>query len=292
MKIGFIGLGLMGRAMVECLQKAGHDLVVMGNRDRTGVEQALARGAEEATSLTALTQNVETVMICVSNSDQVETLVLGDGGILSAVSAGQVVLDFGTSLPASTKKIGAALAEKGAHYMDCPLGRTPAQAVDGLLNIMVGGTDESFAKAKPLLEQLGENVFHLGPLGAGNTIKLLNNYIGMTFVATVAEAYVAADAAGLSRKSVYDVVGSGPIHSTMLDMVSAYMVDGKKTMEFSVANASKDLGYFRQMASDLGLENRMSAPSAAMFAAATESGTGDELVPQLIDWVSAQVKDA
>ena len=290
MKIGFIGLGLMGRAMVECLQRAGHDLVVMGNRDRTGVEQALGRGAQEAGSLAEMTKAVEAVMICVSTSDQVEKIVLGEDGILSAASVGQMVLDFGTSLPESTKKIGAALAEQGVHYMDCPLGRTPAQAVDGKLNIMAGGTDESFAKAKPVLDVVGENVFHLGPLGAGNTIKLLNNYVGMTFAATMAEAYVAADAAGISRKSVYDVVGSGPIHSVMLDMISAYMVDGKKTMEFSIGNASKDLGYFRQMVSDLGLDNRMSAPSSAMFATATDSGMGDDLVPQLIDWVSAQSK--
>ena len=151
---------------------------------------------------------------------------------------------------------------------------------------MVGGSDEAFALAKPILDVVGENVFHLGPLGAGNTVKLLNNYIGMTFVATVAEAYAAADAAGLDRKTVYDVVGSGPIHSTMLDMISAYMVNGEKIMEFSIGNASKDLSYFRQMASDLGIKNTMSGPSSALFAAATDSGVGNNLVPELIDYVT------
>ena len=288
MKIGFIGLGLMGRAMVQCLQEAGYDLVVMGNRDRTGVEQALGRGATEAASVVEMVKAVDAIMICVSTSDQVEALTLGEGGILSAVSEGQIVMDFGTSLPASTQKIGAAMAEKGAHYLDCPLGRTPAQALEGKLNIMTGATDEAFALAKPLLDVVGENVFHLGGLGAGNTVKLLNNYIGMTFVATVSEAYAAADAAGIDRKTVYDVVGSGPIHSMMLDMISAYMVDGKKIMEFSIGNASKDLGYFRQMVSDLGLENKMSEASSAMFAAATQSGAGDDLVPQIIDFVTSQ----
>ena len=288
MKIGFIGLGLMGRAMVQCLQASGHDLVVMGNRDRTGVEQALGRGATEATSLAEMTKAVEAVMICVSTSDQVEALTLGEGGILSAVSEGQIIMDFGTSLPASTKKIGAAFAEKGAHYLDCPLGRTPAQALEGKLNIMTGGTDAAFAAAKPMLDVVGENVFHLGGLGAGNTVKLLNNYIGMTFVATVAEAYAAADTAGIDRKTVFDVVGSGPISSMMLDMISAYMVDGKKIMEFSIGNASKDLGYFRQMVNDLGIENKMSEASSAMFAAAADSGAGDDLVPQLIDFVTRQ----
>ncbi|MEP2534280.1 NAD(P)-dependent oxidoreductase [Shimia sp.] len=291
MKIGFIGLGLMGRAMVQCLQNAGHDLVVMGNRDRTGVEQALARGAQEATSARALTQASDVVMLCVSTSEQVENLVYGEGGILSAVSDGQIVLDFGTSLPESTKKIGAAMAEKGVHYMDCPLGRTPASAVDGKLNIMAGGSQEAFDSAKPILDQLGENIFHLGPLGSGNTIKLLNNYIGMTFVATISEAYATADAAGISRGALYDVVGSGPLHSMMLDMVSAYMVGGENKMEFTIANASKDLGYFRQMAGDLGLENRMSEASSAMYAAATEDGAGGDLVPQIVDWVTAQSRN-
>ncbi len=286
MKIGYIGLGLMGRAMVECLQNAGHELVVIGNRDRSGVEQAVARGAREASSVAEMTGSVDVVMICVGTSDQVEALTLGEGGILSTIKAGQMVLDFGTSLPASTQKIGAAMADKGAHYMDCPLGRTPAQAVDGNLNIMAGGSDEAFALAKPILDVVGENVFHLGPLGAGNTVKLLNNYVGMTFVATVAEAYAAADAAGLDRKTVYDVMGSGPIHSAMLDMISAYMVKGEKIMAFSIGNASKDLGYFRQMAGDLGIENTMSGPSSQMFANAVQAGRGDDLVPQLIDYVS------
>lgn len=159
MKIGFIGLGLMGRAMVECLQKAGFELTVLGNRDRTGVEEALARGGAEADSAKQLAQSSDIIMICVATSEQVEQRIYGEDGVLAGAKEGQVIIDFGTSLPASTLKIGADLAKQGATYLDAPLGRTPAHAKDGLLNIMCAGDEAAYSRVKPVLDVLGENVF-------------------------------------------------------------------------------------------------------------------------------------
>lgn len=286
MKIGFIGLGLMGRAMVECLQQAGFELTVLGNRDRTGVEEALARGGSEAASAKALTEAADIVMICVGTSDQVEQRIYGDEGVLAGAKAGQVVIDFGTSLPASTLKIGADLAEKGANYLDAPLGRTPAHAKEGLLNIMCAGDEVAYAKVKSVLDVLGENVFHLGKLGNGHTIKLLNNYYAMTSANAMAEAFAMADAAGIERDALFNVLAAGPNRSGMMEFIRNYAVEGKIDLAFSAANARKDIGYYRQMADDLGKHSRMSASTYALLSEVCESGNGNMMVPAIVDWFS------
>lgn len=289
--IGFIGLGLMGRAMVECLQKAGYAVTVLGHRDRTGVEAALARGAIEAKNARELATSTDVVMLCVGTSQQVESQIYGEQGILAAVRPGQVVLDFGTSLPASTKKIADDMAAKGAAYLDAPLGRTPAHAKDGLLNIMCAGDKAAYEKVKPVLDTLGENVFHLGNSGNGHTIKLINNYFAMTTACAMAEAFALADAAGIERGSLYGVLAAGPNHSGMMDFIRNYALDGKIDLAFSVANGAKDVGYYRQMAADLGLSSRMSGSADATLREVRDSGAGELMVPQLVDWMAAHLKD-
>lgn len=283
--IGFIGLGLMGRAMVECLQSAGYAMTVLGRRDRTGVEEALSRGGTEAASGKALTENSDIVMICVGTSDQVESRIYGDDGVLAGAKPGQVVIDFGTSLPDSTKRIGAALAEKQAIYLDAPLGRTPAHAKDGKLNIMCAGDEAAYNKIKPVLDVLGEIVFHLGALGNGHTIKLINNYFAMTTACAMAEAFAVADASGIERQALFDVMAAGPNHSGMMGFIRNYAVDGQIDLAFSVANAAKDVGYYRRMAQDLGLHSRMSGAADATLREARDSGEGDTMVPAMVDWM-------
>ncbi|HSG03375.1 MAG TPA: NAD(P)-dependent oxidoreductase [Marinobacterium sp.] len=286
MKIGFIGLGLMGRAMVACLQKAGYDLTVLGHRDRSGVEEAISRGAREAESARALAETSDIVMICVGTSEQVEQRIYGDEGVLAGVSTGQIIIDFGTSLPTSTLKIGADLARQGAIYLDAPLGRTPAHAKDGLLNIMCAGDEAAYSKVKPVLDVLGENVFHLGKLGNGHTIKLLNNYYAMTSANAMAEAFAMADAAGIERDALFNVLAAGPNRSGMMEFIRNYAVEGKVDLAFSAANARKDLGYYRQMADDLGQYSRMSACTYSLLSEVCDSGKGNMMVPAIVDWFS------
>ncbi|CUH59866.1 6-phosphogluconate dehydrogenase [Thalassobacter stenotrophicus] len=292
MKVGFIGLGLMGRAMVECLQKADYDVIVLGNRDRTGIEAALARGATEAANAREVAEASDVVMICVGTSDHVEANVYGDNGILAGVKSGQVVIDFGTSLPASTLKIGADMEAKGATYLDAPIGRTPAHAVDGLLNLMCSGDKAAFDRVKPVLDVMGENVFHLGKLGSGHTIKLINNYFGMTTACAMSEAFATADAAGIDRQQLFEVMAAGPLRSGMMEFVRNYAVDGDQNLAFSIANASKDVGYYRQMTQDMNLNSKMSACAGDALKAATEGGDGDKMVSQMVDWMSKSMGPA
>lgn len=150
--IGFIGLGLMGGNMVENLQKRGYELVVM-DLNKDAVDAVLARGnARQAASPRELAEASDIVMLCLTRSEVVESIVYADDGILAGISEGKVLIDFGTSIPASTRKIGADLAAKGAGMVDAPLGRTPAHARDGLLNIMAAGDRATFDKVKPVLD--------------------------------------------------------------------------------------------------------------------------------------------
>lgn len=289
-KIGFIGLGLMGRAMVQCLQGAGYEVIVLGNRDRSGVEEALSRGGREAANAREIAQNSDIVMLCMGTSAQVEARMNGKDGVIAGLRSGQVVVDFGTSLPASTKALGARLQELGATYLDAPLGRTPAHAVEGKLNIMCAGDKDAYERVKPVLDVVGENVFHLGALGSGHTVKLINNFFGMTTATAMAEAFAMADAAGVDREMLYGVMSAGPLRSAMMDFVRNYAVEGKNDLGFSLANANKDVGYYRQMTADLGATSVVSTGTSAALEGAVAADYGDQMVPQIVDYFSKTLK--
>jgi 3-hydroxyisobutyrate dehydrogenase-like beta-hydroxyacid dehydrogenase len=284
-RIGFIGLGLMGGAMAGRLQDQGYSLTVIANRTRTYVNQAVARGATEVQTARAVAEASDIVMLCMDTSDNVEARMRGDDGVIAGLKAGATVIDFGTSLPGSTRALGEEVAAAGGHYLDAPLGRTPAHAVDGLLNIMCAGDESAFAKVRPVLDDLGENVFHLGPLGSGHTIKLINNFFGMTVANAMAEAFAMADVAGVSRQQLYDVMAAGPLRSGMMDFVKGYGVDGDPSqLAFAIKNAAKDVGYYTQMASDAGAESVMSKCALGALNDARDNGRGDDMVSQMVDY--------
>ncbi len=287
--IGFIGLGLMGGAMVGRLQDKGYEVTVLGNRDRTYVDQAVGRGATEASNAKAVAEASEIVMLCMGTSEQVESRMLGDEGVIAGMKPGTVVIDFGTSLPGSTRMLAEKVAAAGGQYLDGPLGRTPSHAKDGQLNIMGAGDKAAFDSITPVLNDLGENVFHLGASGAGHTIKLINNFFAMTTANAMSEAFAMADVAGVDREQLYNVMSAGPLASGMMDFVKAYGVDGNAQMlAFAVKNAAKDVGYYTQMAKDAGVDSIMSKCALAALNGAVEEGRGDTLVAEQIDYFSAK----
>ena len=280
--IGFIGLGLMGGNMAECLQNNGFDLVVMG-RNPCAVAKTVARGAVEVARPKELAEASDIVMLCVTTSDVVESLVFGDLGILAGIKEGATLIDFGTSIPASTRKIGAALAAKGAGMLDAPLGRTPAHAKDGLLNIMAAGDVQTYKQMKPILDVLGENVFHLGALGSGHATKLVNNFMGMTTVVTMSQAFAIAERAGVDRQQLFDIMSAGPSNSPFMQFAKKYAVDGVSDLGFSIANATKDVGYFPAMVEEMGTRAEIAEGTFANLKAALDAGLGDGNVPEIFD---------
>lgn len=281
--IGFIGLGLMGGNMVENLQNRGYELIVM-DLNKDAVAACVDRGASAASSAKELAASADIVMLCLTTSTIVEKVVYAEDGILAGIKEGSVLIDFGTSIPASTRKIGEELAKKGVGMIDAPLGRTPAHAKDGLLNIMAAGDLETFNKVKPVLEEQGENVFHLGALGAGHTTKLINNFMGMTTVCTMSQAFAVADLAGVDRQQLFDIMSTGPSSSPFMQFCKNYAVDNVSDLGFSLANANKDLGYFLQMVEDLGTQSKIAEGSSANLQAAFDEGMGNGNVPEIFDY--------
>jgi len=290
-RIGFIGVGLMGAAMAHRLIDTGHTLQVLGNRNRENINALVDRGATEAASAAELAGASDVVMLCMGTSDHVESRMRGADGVIAGLNAGSVVVDFGTSLPASTKTLGEEVASAGGQYLDAPLGRTPAHAKDGLLNIMCAGDETAYNKVLPVLNDLGENVFHLGALGSGHTVKLINNFFGMTVATAMCEAFAMADVQGVDRKAVYDVMSAGPLHSGMMDFVKGYGVDGDPSqLAFAIKNAAKDVGYYAQMAEQAGVESIMSASTLSALNDANKLGKGEEMVSQMVDYYADKLK--
>lgn len=282
--IGFIGLGLMGSAMVDRLIDKGHSLTITANRSRPRIDAAVERGATEVASARDVAAACDIVMLCMDTSASVEGRMRGPDGIIAGLMPGSVIIDFGTSLPASTRALGKEVADAGGTYLDAPLGRTPAHAKDGLLNIMCAGDTAAFAKVRSVLDDLGENVFHLGALGSGHTIKLINNFFGMTTANAMAEAFAMADVAGINRQALYDVMAAGPLRSGMMDFVKGYAVEGEPAqLAFSIRNAAKDVGYYATMAQDAGVSSLMSHGALTALTEATDAGHGDDMVSQMVD---------
>lgn len=252
--------------------------------NKDAVATVLARGAREVASAKELAQASDVIMLCLTTSAVVEGLIYGDDGILAGIQDGAVVIDFGTSIPTSTRKIGADLAAKGAGMIDAPLGRTPAHAKDGLLNIMAAGDEATFEKVKPVLDVLGENVFHLGALGAGHTTKLINNFMGMTTVSAMSQAFAVADRAGVDRQQLYEIMSTGPSNSPFMGFCKNYAVDDVSDLGFSIANANKDLGYFLKMVEDLGTRSEIAEGTSHNLQAAVDAGMSNGNVPEIFDY--------
>ncbi len=287
--IGFVGLGLMGAAMCSRLLDKGYVLTVLGHRARANIDAAVGRGATEAGDGKTLAGNAEIVMLCMDTSASVESRMYGEDGVIAGLKPGSIVIDFGTSLPNSTRTIGEAVEAAGGTYLDAPLGRTPSHALEGKLNIMCAGDEAAFEKVKPVLNDLGENVFHLGALGSGHTIKLINNFFAMTTASAMAEAFAMADAAGIERQKLYDVMSAGPLHSGMMDFVKAYAVDrNPDLLAFSIRNARKDVGYYQTMVEDAGAASVISTATKLALNLAFTNDFGDRNVPEIVDFFTAQ----
>lgn len=286
-EIGFIGLGLMGSAMVQRLQSLNYPVTVVAHRNRKPIEVAVARGAREVATPGELAKKSEVVMLCVDTTAAVESVMRGGDGVIEQLQPGTLVIDFGTSIPGSTRLLAKECQGKGASMMDAPLGRTPVQAVDGLLNIMSAGEKSDFDRIKPVLEDLGENVFHVGPIGAGHTLKLINNFFAMTTACAMSEAFAMADLAGLERKTLYDVMSAGPLKSGMMDFIKAGAVDNDPgQLAFSVANGLKDVGYYSNMADDFRVPSFVSPAVKSTLSLANATGWGENMIPEMVDFMA------
>ncbi len=287
--IGFIGVGLMGTGMAKNIVTKGYPLVVMGHKNREPIERLKALGATEAKSARELAAQCDIVHLCVTGSPQVEALMNGPDGLIAGGKKGLIIIDCSTSNPVSTKQMAALAEGHGMHFIDAPLGRTPAEAEAGTLDAMVGASPELFNTVKPVIECWAGNIVHLGPVGLGHTMKLINNFVAMGYAALFSEALAIARKAGLSQDQFHSVIGSGRMRSPFYDTFMKWTMNGDENAhKFTITNAHKDMRYLSSLATDIGALHPIQSMVKNSFAAMEAQGYAQKYVPMLADFVATQ----
>ena len=287
--IGFIGVGLMGAGMAKNIVTKAYPLVIMGHKNREPVERLKALGAVEAHSARELAAQCDIVHLCVTGSPQVEALMHGPDGLIAGGKKGLIIIDCSTSNPVSTQQMAALADSHGMHFIDAPLGRTPVEAEAGTLDAMVGAPDEVFATVKPVLECWAGNIVHLGPVGLGHTMKLVNNFIAMGYAALFSEALAIARKAGLSQDQFHSVIGSGRMRSPFYDTFMKWTMNGDENAhKFTISNAHKDMRYLSSLANDIGALHPIQSMVKNSFASMEAHGFAQKYVPMLADYVATQ----
>jgi len=287
--VGFIGVGFMGQGMASCLLAKGFPLTVMAHRNRKPVEALVAAGAKEARTPRELAANATIIFLCVTGSAQVEAVVNGPDGIIAGAKPGTIVVDCSTSDPGSTVKIAAELEAKGLHLADAPLGGTPAQAPLGQLSAMIGASPEVFARIKPACDAWAQKVVHLGPVGDGHKMKLLNNFLSLGYAAIYAEALTLAHKIGITPDTFNSVLSGSRMDCGFYQTFMKYVLErDRDAHKFTISNALKDVRYLESVANAAGTPNPMGNAVKNVFATAAAAGKGEDFVPMLSDFVAAQ----
>ena len=283
-RVGFVGTGLMGRGMAKNIIAAGYPLAVVAHRSRAPVEELVRRGATELPSYRQLAADSDLVLICVTGTPEVESIVLGPDGLLVGANEGLIVVDCSTSEPASSARIAAALAGRGASFVDAPLARTPAEAETGRLNTMVGASRADFARVQPVLAACCENIVHMGPAGAGHKAKLVYNLITMGYAALISEALCACAATGVDLRRFAELVSAGGANSGIFQLIVPKAIEHGDCsgLNFSLANAEKDLRYYNRMVDAIPLSGILGRAVQHALIQGLNLGYADGLVGDLL----------
>lgn len=284
-RIGFVGVGLMGHGIAKNLLAKGHPVTLKLHRNRAAAEDLLAAGAKEAATYADLGRESEIVILCVTGAPQVEEVMLGAEGIAASAREGLIVIDTSTSEPATTTRMREALAPKGVRFVDAPLARTPVEAEQGKLNIMVGADDATFDALKPVLAAFCENVIHAGPAGHGIVLKLINNFMAQAICTATAEACAAAAKSGLSIAKLHAVISAGGVNSGLFQMMVGKMLESGDLsgLKFTLTNAAKDLRYYTHFTESMMIPSIVGEAVHQSLVTANALGFGDKYVPSLIE---------
>jgi 2-hydroxy-3-oxopropionate reductase len=272
-KIGFIGLGIMGKPMARNLIRAGYSLVVH-NRSRRKVDELEREGASAATSPKEVAAAVDIVITMLPNSPDVEFVALGQNGIKDAVKRGQLFIDMSTINPIVSQKIAQDLSAAGVAMVDAPVSGGERGAIDGTLSIMAGGEPQDFERALPIFNALGKTITHMGPLGSGGFTKLANQIIVAINLTAISEALVFGTKAGVDPQKMIRALSGGLAGSKCLDQKSEKILSGDFTPGFKIDLHSKDLNLIADAARSIGVPIPTAAFVEQLFAALRVRGRG------------------
>ena len=252
MKIGFIGLGIMGKPMSKNLIKAGYELVV-SDRNSAVVEELVALGAEVAASSKEVAVKSDIVITMLPNSPQVKEVALGENGLIEAEKPGLIVIDMSSIAPLVSREVCDKLAEKGIFMIDAPVSGGEPKAIDGSLSVMVGGNREIFDQCYEVLKVMAGSVVHVGEIGAGNIAKLANQIIVAINIAAMSEALVLATKAGVEPDLVFQAIRGGLAGSTVLEAKAPLVMDRKFDPGFRINLHIKDLANVLETSHEVGV---------------------------------------
>mgnify|MGYP001544566364 FL=1 len=274
-RIGFIGIGIMGSGMVGNLLADGHEVVVW-NRTAARLEPLVAAGATAAPSPADLGAIVDTVMICVSDTPDVAAVVFADDGLVHGLSADDLVIDHSTISPVATKQFAERVAERGVHWLDAPISGGSEGAAKGTLSIMVGGDEDQLERAMPFLESVGATITHVGPQGAGQLVKAVNQILVVVTQLGVSEALLLAEAGGLDLDATLRAVAGGAAGSWMLANRGPQMIERDWTPGFTIDLQQKDLRIVLETADALGVPVMGTSLVFQLYRSLQQRGMGDE----------------
>ena len=240
MKLGLIGLGIMGKPMARNLLKAGYDLTVY-DINKGPVKEVVEAGAREAADVREIGANCDIIMTMLPDSPHVKSVVLGEGGLIGTIREGSVFIDMSSINPVASQEISAELEKKGVKMLDAPVSGGEPKAIDGTLAFMVGGSQDVFDKCKPILEAMGSSVVRCGDIGAGNTTKLANQIIVALNIAAVSEAFMLAEKAGVDPQLVFEAIRGGLAGSTVMEAKAPMIMAGNFKPGFKIDLHIKDL---------------------------------------------------
>jgi 3-hydroxyisobutyrate dehydrogenase-like beta-hydroxyacid dehydrogenase len=280
-RIGFIGAGLMGHGMGRNIVEKGYRLTVLAHRNRAPIEDLLARGAAEAESAAALARASDVLILCVPSSAEVEECLFAQNGAMEGAHDGLLVIDCTTAEPTSTERVAQALAGKNVRFADAPLTRSPKDAEAGRLNALVGADAATLAAIRPVLETFCENIFHVGPVGSGHKLKLINNFLSQGTAALVAEAVTTATKAGLDLRMLFEVVSAGGANSAVFQRFMPWVLGDESSMLFKLKNGQKDVRYYTHLAEAVGSTAFLGEAVHQIYTLAAAQGEGESYVPAL-----------
>ncbi|MCX7780411.1 MAG: 2-hydroxy-3-oxopropionate reductase [Negativicutes bacterium] len=274
MKVGFIGLGIMGKPMSKNLLKAGYELVVM-DKNQEAVREVVAAGAKAADTPKTVAEQTDVVITMLPNSPHVKEVVLGENGIIEGAKKGAVVIDMSSIAPLVSREIAAKLAEKGIEMLDAPVSGGEPKAIDGTLSVMVGGSPEVFARCYDVMKAMAGSVVLTGDIGAGNVTKLANQVIVALNIAAMSEALVLATKAGVNPELVYEAIKGGLAGSTVLNAKAPLVLDRKFNPGFRINLHIKDLNNVLETSHEIGVPLPLTAAVMEMMQALKVDGMGE-----------------
>jgi 3-hydroxyisobutyrate dehydrogenase-like beta-hydroxyacid dehydrogenase len=282
-RVGFIGLGIMGSRMAANLSSAGWKLIVWNRTRATADQWAERHDATVADSPAALAHSSDVVITMVVDGPQVEAVLLGPDGVAANAREGLLAVDMSTIGPAAARRIGAALAERGLGFMDAPVTGSSPKAENGTLTIMAGGTEADFERAHPLFEAMGELIVHVGPLGHGQMVKLINNAVAAINTAVAGEALLLGKQSGVDLDLLLSVLNAGSGSSAMLTLKAPAMRTHDYTTLFKLEHMLKDLRLCLQEADEVGQEFRFAEEVAEILEAGAARGLGEQDFAALLE---------